>query len=355
MSYVRTFILLLFTLSPPLFALSAMEVRIDSIVQTAMQQNHIPGLALAIVENGQPLLIKGYGNAQLNPSRPVSTKSLFAIGSISKVYTAFAIMKLVQEGKVGLDDSILKYLPKAPAAWRAVTIRELLSHTSGIPQHQGPHLPWQRVWQQLARRPMQFAPGTNTRYNNFGFIVLGRVIERVSGQSLASYLQTIIFNPLDLNQTGFPATLNPPGLANGYHFVNGQYVPAPNRKPWQQMWGSGGIVSSIEDMAKWDMAMSAGKILSPQTYQQMWRPVTLKNGQPSGRNGLFWSLGWQVSYRNNKLVAQKDGAIRGYSSFMIRHIDDKISIILLTNTNKVRLPKLAKQIFQAVKGSETAQ
>ncbi|KTC67971.1 beta-lactamase [Legionella birminghamensis] len=349
MKFLRLFVFI-FVISEKALAISV-EAKIDPIVQAAMQNNHIPGLALAVLKDGQPLLIKGYGNAQLNPSQPVTTNRLFAIGSISKVYTAFAIMKLVQEGKIELDDSILKYLPNAPSAWRAVTIRELLSHTSGIPQHQGPHLPWLKVWQQLAKRPMQFTPGTQTRYNNFGFIVLGRVIERVSGQSLAVYLQDTIFNPLSLSHTGFPASLNPPGLAAGYHFVNGQFVPAPNRKPWQQMWGSGGIVSTIDDMAKWDMAMTAGQILSSKTYAQMWGPVSLKNGQPSGRNGLFWSLGWQVSFRNSKLVAQKDGAIRGYSSFIIRHIDDKISIIILTNTNKVRLPRLARDIFEAVKNN----
>jgi CubicO group peptidase (beta-lactamase class C family) len=329
-----------------------LEQNVDNIVSTTMQENHLPGLALAVIKNGQSLIIKGYGNATMGPNQPVDGQTLFAIGSVSKVLTGFALMTLIEQGKVGLDDSILKYLPDAPSQWQAVTIRELFSHTSGIPQHQGPHLPWQKTWTIMAKKPMQFAPGTDYKYNNFGFVLLGRVIEVVSGQDLATFLQNTVYQPLGMSQTGFPDNLNPPGLAVGYHFQNGQFSMAPNVKPWQQMGGSGGIVSTAADLAKWDMAMSAGKILSPKTYALMWTPVFLANGQPSGKNGLSWSLGWQVSYRGNKLVAQKDGAIRGYSSFMIRHIDDQITIILLTNTNKAHLRKLAHQIFLAVKGKK---
>lgn len=339
-------------IAPELYAETAVGTQIDTLVKNAMLKDNIPGLALAIIKKGQPLLIKGYGEANL-PATDVDSNTLFAIGSVSKVYTAFAVMTLVQQGKINLDDSVLKYIPSAPAQWKTVTIRQLLSHTSGIPQHQGPHLPWQKTWQQLAQEPMQFTPGTSFKYNNFGFIVLGRVVEVASGEKLSNYLQETVFSPLAMSSTGFPKNLTPTGMAMGYHFINGQYIALPNKKPWIQMWGSGGIVSTINDMAKWDMAMTAGDILNPQTYAMMWSPVFLANGNPSGRNGLSWALGWQVSYINNKLVAQKDGAIRGYSSFIIRHIDDQISIILLTNTNHTHLQKLARKIFLTVQGKNS--
>ncbi len=334
-----------------LWAVQAASVaaQVDAVVAQVMQQDHIPGLALAVLKDGQPLILKGYGYADIAQQEPVSTSTLFGIGSVSKVITAYALMQLVAQGKVDLDASVLKYIPKAPAQWRNVTIRSLLSHTSGIPQRQGPHLPWLKVWQEVGQKPMQFQPGTQTKYNNFGFIVLGRVIENVTHESLSDYLTQQIFKPFNMNQTGFPAQLLPKGLAIGYHFEKGKMIPVPNRDSWIQRWGSGGIVSSIGDMAKWDRAMSAGQGLKAGAYNQMWTPVFLRNGQASGKNGIAWSLGWQVSNPGNKLIVQKDGAIRGYSSFMIRYIDQHTSIIILTNTNKTHLPRLARQIFMLVK------
>lgn len=322
---------------------------IDRIVSQAMQQDGIPGLAVGVTQNGQPVLVKGYGFANIQTQQPVTSETRFGIGSVSKVITGFALMNLVQQGKVGLDDSILKYIPDAPAQWKAVTIKMLLSHTSGIPQHQGPNLPWKRVWVEMANEPMQFTPGSDFKYNNFGFKLLGRVIEIASGQSLPDYLSATIFTPLGMSNTGFPSSLLPPMLAMGYRFANNQLLMNANQKPWIQMWGSGGIVSTINDMVAWDLAMYNGKILKPETYRLMWTPVFLNNGQPSGRNGLSWALGWQVSYINDKLVAQKDGAIQGYSSFIIRHIDDGITVIILTNNKKTHLRRLAKQIFRQVK------
>jgi len=339
---------LIFLITTRCFAQQSLE-QIDNIVNTAMQQDHIPGLALAVMVDGKPLVIKGYGNAAIQPPEKMTVNTLFAIGSVSKVITSFAIMMLVEQGKVGLDESVLKYIPKAPKQWQAVTIRQLLSHSSGIPQHQGSHLPWLKTWRTVGAKPMEFQPGTNTKYNNFGYIVLGRVIENVGGLTTKDYFQQKIFNPLSMEQTGFPNQLFPVGLATGYRFENNQMQINSNRRPWLQMWGSGGIVSTINDMAKWDAAMTEGQLLSSESYRQLWTPVFLKNGNPAGHKNWAWSLGWQVSYQNNKLIAEKDGAIRGYSSRMTRHIDEKISVIILTNTNKTHLKKLSNQIYRQVK------
>ncbi|ARG96561.1 serine hydrolase domain-containing protein [Legionella micdadei] len=329
-----------------------LEQQVDQIVATNMKLYSIPGLAIAVLQKGKPTLLKGYGYADVQSQQPVGKDTLFAIGSVSKVITAFAIMMLVQQGKINLDDSVLQYIPKAPQAWQAVTIRQLLSHSSGIPQHQGPYLPWEQIWQTMAQKPMQFTPGTGIKYNNFGYIVLDRVIENVSHQSLSDFFQNTIFQPLGMNQTGFPPTLFPAGLATGYQVNNGVIEPNPNKKPWQQMWGSGGIVSSITDMARFDAAMSAGQLLSPSSYKQLWSPTFLKNGQPAGHKDWAWALGWQVSYDHDKLVAFKNGAIRGYSSWIVRHIDDQVSIIILANTNHVPLKKIAKQVFKQVMSTQ---
>lgn len=344
-------LLCLTILFPFKFINAAPEVtkqKIDHIVTVFMQNNNVPGLALAVLKDGKPFLIRGYGYANLATNTLVDTKTRFGIGSVSKVITAFALMTLVQEGKINLNDSILDYVPKAPQQWRNVTIIQLLSHSSGIPQHYGPHLPWIKVWNELAKKNMQFQPGTAIAYNNFGFAVLGRAIENVSHQSLIDYLSQTIFIPLGMNHTGLPNSLFPPNLATGYQTKEGNIIPNPNQKPWQQMGGSGGIVSNISDMAKWDIAMSAGEILTSTAYRQMWTPVLLKNGKPAGNQNWAWSLGWQVSSINGKHLAFKNGAIRGYSSWIERHLDDHVSIIILTNTNHVPLQRLAKRIFNQV-------
>ncbi|AWN74909.1 serine hydrolase domain-containing protein [Legionella anisa] len=344
--------LLCFTLFLPLKCANAtsevIKQKIDNTVTVFMQKNNVPGLALAVLKDGQPLLIKGYGYANIETKTPVDAQTLFGIGSVSKVITAFALMTLVQEGKINLNNSVLDYVPKAPEQWQNVTIQQLLSHSSGIPQHHGPHLPWIKVWNNLAKKPMQFPPGSATTYNNFAYGVLGRVIENASHQTLGDYLSNTIFNPLGMNHTGFPNSLFPPNLATGYQSKEGKVTPNPNQNPWRQMWGSGGIVSNISDMAKWDNAMSAEKILTPATYRQMWAPVFLKNGTLAGHKNWAWSLGWQISSINGKRLAFKNGAIKGYSSWIERHLDDHVSIIILTNTNHVPLKRLAKRIFNQV-------
>lgn len=326
--------------------------QIDTVVNQAMQRNGIPGLVLGITMNGAVVWVKAYGYADLQNQKLANVNQLFGIGSVSKVITSFAVMNLIQEGKINLDDSILKYIPEAPAQWQEVTIRQLLSHSSGIPQHVGPYLPWSSVFNAMANQPMQFAPGTDIKYNNFGFILLSRVVELVSGQPFGSYLQTHLYSPLSMNQTGFPSARIPGNMALGYRYQNGEMQPNQNDRPWLQMWGSGGIVTTINDMLRWDLAMYQGALLSPETYRLMWTPVYLKDGQPAGKNNWSWALGWQVSYRNNKLVAFKDGAIRGYSTFFVRHIDDKISVFVMTNATKTNLRPMANAIFLRVKNAQ---
>lgn len=317
-----------------------LKQQIDQIVQTQMQQQHIPGLALAVLVDGEPFYIHGYGKANIENGAPVTVETLFGIGSCSKALTAFAVMLLVDAGKINVNDSIKHYIRDAPESWRPVTIRQLLSHTSGIPQHQGPHLPWSKIWRQLAARPLQFMPGSQTKYNNFGYKVLSHLIEVVSGQKYGHFMKERIFKPLGMVHTSLPAQLYPPGLAVGYKTQNNQMRLAHHQHPWRQMWGSGGIVTNILNFARWDQALTRQELLSPQAYQLMWTPVLLNNGQPSG-----WCLGWQVRHQKGITKYSKDGGIIGYRSQIIRQVTDRISLIFLTNTSPVLFGRLAKPIF----------
>lgn len=321
----------------------AVKNKIDSIIEEQMLMQQIPGLAIAVIVDNQPFYIRGYGRSNIDRKQRVTTDTLFGIGSCSKAFTALAVMLLVQEGKIDLKASIRDYIPETPEAWQEVTVTRLLSHTSGIPQRFGPHLPWGKVWQEVARMPMRFPPGTRTEYSNFGFIVLCRLIEIVTNQDYEAFVRARILQPIGMSSTSIPFVPRPPNLATGYALEDLKLTPTMRLLPWQQMWGSGGFVSDITDMAKWDMAMTSGAILKPETYQLMWKPVMLNSGNPSG-----WCLGWQVSMPNKPLAVSKDGAITGFRSFIVRRLEQGVSIIVLANSKSVKFNFL-QPIFRTIR------
>lgn len=328
----------------PVFSFGEKAEIIESIDQTILQEMNrqkIPGFAAAIIVKGNVLHAKGYGYSDLQAKIKVTPQTLFGIGSVSKAMTAFLVMLLKSSGQINLDDSIRKYLSSAPIDFDGVTIRELLSHTSGIPNYQGPHLPWTQTWKKISKKSFQFEPGTSVKYNNFGYIVLTRLIEKVTGKTYSEFLKEKLLNPLNMHATKIPDDLYPQGIASRYHIADGKISHAKNLKPWKQMSGSGGIVSNLEDLIKWDKAMSAKKILSADSYKEMWSPQILKNGQSSG-----WGLGWHLFQGKGKLIAKKDGGIAGFRSLIVRHIDDEISLIFLSNANPVRFSPFVKPIIE---------
>lgn len=314
---------------------------VDQIILNEMKKQNIPGFAAAIMVKGNVLHAKGYGYSDLQAKIKVTPQTLFGIGSVSKTMTAFLVMLLNQNRQIDIDDSIREYLPSAPIDFDEVTIKELLSHTSGIPQYQGPHLPWLKTWEKISKKSFQFEPGTEVKYNNFGYIVLTKLIENVTGKPYSEFLKEKVLNPLNMHATKIPDDLFPQGIASRYHIVEGQISLAKNLKPWKQMSGSGGIVSNLEDLIKWDKAMTAKKILSTESYKEMWSPQVLKNGQSSG-----WGLGWHLFLDKGKLIAKKDGGIAGFRSLMVRHIDDEISLIFLANANPVRFSPFVNPIME---------
>ena len=328
----------------PAFSLGAIvEITepVDQIILKEMERQKIPGFAAAIIVKGNVLHAKGYGYSDLQAKIKVTPQTLFGIGSVSKAMTAFLVMLLNQDRQINIEDSVRKYLFLAPIEFNEVTIEELLSHTSGIPQYQGPHLPWPKTWDKISKKPFQFKPGTDVKYNNFGYIILTRLIEMVTGKAYSEFLKEKLLNPLNMHATKIPDDLYPQGIAVRYHIAEGQILPAKNLKPWKQMSGSGGIVSNLEDLIKWDKAMTAKKILSNNSYREMWSPYVLKNGQSSGSG-----LGWHLFLDNGKLIAKKSGGIAGFRSLMVRHIDDEISLIFLANANPVRFSPFAKPIME---------
>ena len=240
-------------------------------------------------------------------------------------------MMLVEDGKISLDDPVSKYLDGTPSRWKRITIRHLLTHTSGIPDFNNENIPVddgpgdfdQREFKALSRRWLHFAPGDEWRYSNSNYHLLGMIIDKITGKPYGDFLRERIFEPLGMTRT----TVSPengiyPGLASGYKWDNGLHpVAAPTG-----ITAGGNILSTISDMAKWDAALYTDKLLKKSSLQQMWTPVRLNDG-------MTWryGFGWSVGRINDHLIVSHSGNIIGFSSVIYRAVDDRLTVIVLDN------------------------
>lgn len=311
--------------------------QIDNYVKQQMQQHHIPGLSLAIVKDGKIIKAKGYGLANVELNVPTTKDSVYEIGSVTKVFTATAVMMLVNDGKIGLDDKITNYLSGLPQTWNEITVRHLLSHTSGITNDymdvgqtstrlRNPLSP-KEFMGFVANYQLASAPGEKRAYSNTGFYLLGLIIEKVSGKSYADFMKQRIFIPLGMDSTGvYSHETVITNRAHGYAWWvyqkalhNGNYLDAS----WA--YSAGEITSSVIDLAKWDAALYTDKLLPKARLEEMW--PTEKGSYPLG-----WGVG--ISKRYGR-VLNHFGGTPGFSSGIERWIDQQLTIIVLMNVNEV--------------------
>jgi CubicO group peptidase (beta-lactamase class C family) len=327
--------------------------KIDDYVTAQIKRLHVPGASIAIVRDGHITKAQGYGFANLELRSPATKETVYEIGSTSKQFTATAIMMLVQEGKVRLDDTITKYFPEAPQAWRGITIRHLLTHTSGIQNHVAvPH--WLDVFRtnlafetapsrdellkMFFKLPLEFQPGETWAYDNTGYYLLGIIIEKASGKSYWQFLDERIFKPLGMNAT---RSTDPQPIvrnrASGYEWKNDHFENRPVLLP-AIAFSAGSLLSTVEDMAKWDAALYTEKLLKKSSLDQMWTAPATNDGTDAPFN---YGFGWFIeNYHGHRLV-QHSGGTPGFSSAMYRFVNDKLTIIILTNHADRILDQLA--------------
>jgi len=311
--------------------------RIDNYLQKQMKENNIPGLSLAVVREGKIIFQKGYGTANLELKTPVTPKSVFAIYSISKTFTAIAIMMLVEQGKVSLEEPISKYITDVPSSWNRITIRHLLTHTSGLgeiceyspdPCQTSIDYTQEQVVKMVASLPQQFEPGEKWEYNNSGYFLLGMVIEKVSGRSYETFLKERIFSQLHMHRTrleNFREVIS--DRADGYTWIDGQYKNAVRVSPTLSF-SLGGLISTVEDLAKYDSALYTEKLLKRSTLDQMFERIKLNNGQKA-EYGLGFGL---TPYQGHRRVGHSGGQ-NGFATTITRLIDKKITVIILSNAD----------------------
>jgi CubicO group peptidase (beta-lactamase class C family) len=322
---------------------------VDDYIRGEMAKQHIPGLALLVSLGGQVIRAQGYGLANVELQVPVKPETIFQSGSVGKQFTATAVMMLVEEGKIGLDDPLTKYFPDAPAAWKQVTIRELLSHTAGFTDYPKSFdfrkdYSEQDLLKIVEGIPLAYLPGTSWSYSNLGFLTLGIVIHKVSGQFYGDFLQERIFRPLGMSTTRIISEADiVPNRSAGYRLVKGAIKNQEWVSPTLNTTADGALYFSILDLAKWDAALYTEKLLKRSSLEQMWTVAKLNNGQP---NSGQYGFGWFIETKNGHHLVEHEGAWQGFKSQISRYVDDKLTVVVLANLDEAQPAAIADHVAE---------
>jgi CubicO group peptidase (beta-lactamase class C family) len=336
-----TALVLLATSVTPLAAQSdraALVTRLDSLAGSGVLENRAVGIAAAVVRGNDTLLLKGYGKADVEWNVPMSADAMFEIGSITKQFTAAALLQLRDEGKLSLNDPITKWLPDFDTRGNKLTLRRLLDHTSGIkgltemPEFGNlvnSRFPRDSAYALIKRYPFDFATGEAQIYNNSAFWLLGLVIEKASGMSYEDYVEKKLFEPLGMKRSMYCNSLeNVERRAHGYGVQNGVVRRAPtNVHTWP--FSAGSLCSTAGDMVIWVKALHGGKVLSPKSYAEMITPSKLNDGTPL-RYGMGIGVGKDVRGLN---FIGHGGAISGFVAEATWYPDVQAAIVVLMNSN----------------------
>jgi len=320
-----------------------LQNRIDRIAQQVLDQAGIPSASLAVVKGGKLIYTHAYGSARLatatTPALPATPQMRYSIGSISKQFTATAILLLQEEGKLSLDDPVGKYIPGLTRG-DEVTIRQILSHTSGYQDYwpedyvMTPMLraeSSQQILDTWAKKPLDFEPGTKWQYSNTNFVIAGRIVEQITGAPLMDFLTRRIFRPLKMNSVwnSDEAKLTQADATAYYRHVLGPLRVAPKEgRGW--MFAAGELAMTAHDLALWDESLIAQSILKPESYKQMFTEIKLKDGK-----GTHYGLGVEVMDRNGHRSIEHSGEVSGFVSNNQVLVDDGVAVVVLTNQDAV--------------------
>ena len=319
------------------------SAKIDSYVKAEMRRQQIPGLSLAVIRNGKIALVRSYGFSNVEHQVPVKPETVFQSGSIGKQFTATAVMILVEEGKLSLDDKINKYFKDTPESWKNITVRHLLTHTSGMGDYP-PDFDMRGDYTEdeylaiIKSAPLSYPPGTKWDYSNLGYVTLGILIRKVTGKFHGDFIGERIFRPLGMSTARVISEADiVPNRAAGYRLVAGKLKNQEWVSPSINTTADGSYYFTILDLAKWDAALSSDRLLKQSTLAEMWTPVKLDDGTRKA-----YGFGWHTDELHNRRIVYHGGAWQGFKSFIVRFPDDKLTIIYFANSWETRDFKLAR-------------
>ncbi len=323
---------------------------------TEWNEGNTPGAALLVIRNGKVLLKKGYGLANIETKTPITPDTCFLLGSVTKQFTAMAVMLLAERGQLSYDDTLAKFFPQFPPYAQKITVRNLLNHTSGLPDYEVLFVEqglidkdWPRsvktarsrfeptardALNLLARQPnLLFEPGTKFEYSNSGYVVLAQIIEKASGQSYAQFLMQNIFKPLGMKRSYVYDESRPniPGRAASYTLKDATYREI-DYTPLNAIYGEDNVYTTLNDLVKWEQALSSTKLLKMETLQEAFSSGVLTDGSRTG-----YGYGWFVGETLGIKYVGHSGGWLGFANVIRRYPDYRFSIVLLTNCDKFRV------------------
>ena len=306
---------------------------IDDIVYQEMKAQKIPGLSIVVLRDGKPIKMRGYGFADLENKVKATPDSIYQSGSVGKQFASMLVCQLVQDGKLNLDDSISKWFPEGGEKWKAVTVRHLLTHTSGLSDMPYDKMDLRKPYTTaelldlMVNQPAVEPPGTKWRYNNGGYVLLGLLIQRVSGKFYGDLMKERIFDPLGMKTARIISERDlVPNRARGYELED----DGPKHQTWVapelNTTADGSLYLTVRDFAKWDAALDTEKLLKNPLRDEMWTSAKLNDGKLTG-----YGYGWGVRNSPNLQLAEHSGAWQGFTTYIGRVISSKLTVVVLTN------------------------
>lgn len=334
--------ILLLTFLGSAVAQNSIESGVDAFIKSEMEKQKIPGVALAVLRDGKLILAKGYGLANVEHQVPVKPETIFQSGSMGKQFTATAVMMLMEEGKLNLDDKISKFFPDAPATWEKITVRHLLTHTSGMTDYP-PGFDFRRdyteeeLFHQIKAVPLGFQPGEKWAYSNLAYVTLGILIHKVSGQFYGEFLRDRVFKPLQMTTARVISEEDiVPNRAAGYRLVKDELRNQNWVSPALNTTADGALYLTIYDMAKWDAALYTEKLLRKSSLEEMWTPVKLNNG-----SNHPYGFGWALREVRGHRIIEHGGAWQGFKSHIARFVNDRLTVVVFANSIQTNQGRLA--------------
>jgi len=325
-----------------LFAQKGLDEKIDRIISKAMAEEQFPGVAVAVIQQNKVLFEKTYGVISMQGKEKVNEQTVFSIGSVSKAFTGIGLMMLVQQGKITLDNPIKKYMKELPKAWGDITIRQFMTHTSGIPELKGEKddESFERSVKSAGKLPMSFTPGQRQQYNNFNFAILGKLIEAISGGTYLEYMNKNIFQPLQMSRSGVGVANR--NVAMGHLLKNGKWKEVTSHfRPGDYGIPSGGLQTTLTDFIALSQALNKHTLLNKQTTNTMWTPYSKK---------LSNTPGWHSRMNGQDIIIHKGGGGTGIGSVCDYKIvpSQQLYIIVMTNkaNNKMGPAEITDDILQ---------
>jgi CubicO group peptidase (beta-lactamase class C family) len=323
-----SFVILMLALLPAV----ARADEVDDFVRGELARQKAPGLTLAVVHNGNVVKAEGYGLANVEHNVPAKRETVYQSGSVGKQFTATVVMLLVEDGKIKLDDPVSKYLPNTPESWKDVTVRHLLTHTGGIKEYTRIlDLRKDYTEDELLAKAYEFKtdfpPGTQHRYSNTGYAVLGILASKAAGKFYGDFLKERVFEPLGMKTARI---INEADIianrAAGYQLVGGKLQNQGWVAPKLNTTGDGSLYLTIDDFIKWDAALESGKLLKKASLDEMWTPVKTADGKEHP-----YGFGWALAPRNGHKYVGHGGAWQGFTAVIDRYPDDKLTVVVLMN------------------------